>query len=234
MEAASQAVLQLFEVRSTRVTLKVDLPQEHHFFVIGRKGENMKQVMSLTGCHIHFPDSGRAGAAGGKGGAAGGGAAAAAAGGNSFLRNQVIITGAPDGVEEARRQIRGLLPIVISFDVPPQVAADQVVMTPELRSIGEQYNVTVFFKKRRDRGPLALVKGTRHRSSVVFEAAQKILQHWTGSADLPEFTLQIDMSCAQHALLLGKGGANIKNLMAITGTLVRFPAAHTDSAVFIR
>jgi hypothetical protein len=39
-----------------RVVLKVDIPQEHHFSVIGKKGDNQRAVMSSTGTyHFHFP-----------------------------------------------------------------------------------------------------------------------------------------------------------------------------------
>lgn len=37
VEQAKNEVLQLFDTQSNRITLKVDIPHEHHFFVIGRK-----------------------------------------------------------------------------------------------------------------------------------------------------------------------------------------------------
>lgn len=142
VEIACVAVLELFNTKANRVSLKVDIPQEHHFSIIGKKGENMKLLMSATGCHVHFPDSVRA-----KKTTA------------TPAKHQVSITGAPDGVEDARHQIRGLLPFTISFDVPAHVAVDAVEMTPELREIAEMFGVIIFFKQRKDRQPLALVKG---------------------------------------------------------------------------
>ena len=53
--------------------------------------------MEETGCHIHFPDSNRSG--------------------STEKSNQVSIAGEPAGVESARRKIRALLPIVLTFDL---------------------------------------------------------------------------------------------------------------------
>ena len=46
-------------LQSTRVTLKMDVSHTEHSHVIGKGGNNIKQVMQDTGCHIHFPDSNR-------------------------------------------------------------------------------------------------------------------------------------------------------------------------------
>lgn len=59
LDAACEAVLRLFDGTHNRVTLKIEMPQEHHFFVIGKKGEHMKDIMGATGCHVHFPDAAR-------------------------------------------------------------------------------------------------------------------------------------------------------------------------------
>lgn len=80
---------------------------------------------------------------------------------------------------------------------------------------------------------MAATSGTRLRSHIVLQAAERIVQHWDGRLELAEFTLQTDISPAMHAAIIGKGGCNIKALMALTGTTVRFPAAHLESAVFI-
>eukprot|EP00051_Salpingoeca_urceolata_P012773 m.158322 g.158322 ORF g.158322 m.158322 type:complete len:826 (+) comp17599_c0_seq1:560-3037(+) len=223
LNQAKEAVLQLFDTKANRVSLKVDIPHEHHFFVIGRKGENMKRVMSGTGCHIHFPDSNRSP----RGGGGGGGAAF------GQMKNQVSIAGTPDSVELARTQIRGLLPFTISFDVPDSVPAEDVRPTPSIRKISEEFRVTVFFKQRTGRGPLALVKGTRDRASTVEQAARRLRQEWTQDP-LQVYTVQVDVSCPHHASLIGKGGEAIQALRTLTGaTSIRFPHAHHDSSVFI-
>lgn len=76
--------------------------------------------MSNTGCHVHFPETSKHGRS-------------TTAGPN---KNQVSITGTPDGAESARQQIRALLPITISFDVPAQIPEHEVRMTPDIRLVG--------------------------------------------------------------------------------------------------
>lgn len=80
----------------------------------------------------------------------------------------MTIAGTPDGAETARRRLRGLLPLTISFDVPAHIAVDAVAMTPDIRAIADRHGVVVFFKQRKDRGPLALVKGPRCRVRFPF------------------------------------------------------------------
>lgn len=48
-----------FDFQSNRVTLKMDVSHTEHSHVIGKGGNNIKKVMEVTGCHIHFPDSNR-------------------------------------------------------------------------------------------------------------------------------------------------------------------------------
>ena len=49
-----------------KVTLKMDVAHTEHSHVIGKGGGNIKKVMGVTSCHIHFPDSNRHNATGEK------------------------------------------------------------------------------------------------------------------------------------------------------------------------
>lgn len=44
----------------------MDVAYTEHSHVIGKGGGNIKKVMEVTSCHIHFPDSNRHNAAGEK------------------------------------------------------------------------------------------------------------------------------------------------------------------------
>jgi len=37
----------------------MEVAHTEHSHVIGKGGSNVKTVMQVTGCHIHFPDSNR-------------------------------------------------------------------------------------------------------------------------------------------------------------------------------
>lgn len=54
------------EIQVNKVTLKMDVAHTEHSHVIGKGGGNIKKVMEVTSCHIHFPDSNRHNAAGEK------------------------------------------------------------------------------------------------------------------------------------------------------------------------
>ncbi len=97
--------------------------------------------MSTTGCHVHFPDTHRNKSS------------------PTTAKNQVSIVGLAESAEHARRQVRSLLPLTISFDVPSNVPPEAVCMTPAIRAIADEFHVTIFFKQRMGRGPLALIKG---------------------------------------------------------------------------
>ena len=202
----------LFDAKSNRVTLMVDVPREHHYAVLGRKGEHQRSIMTMTNSHVHFPDLSR--------------------GKKSAQNNQVSVTGSPNGAEAARLKVRGLIPLIISFDVPDIVPPNAVTMTDEIRAIGEEFRVTIFFK-RRERGPLALVKSTRSRGHIVEQAAEKLLYHWTSSAHLPHYTLQVDISTHVHGNIIGRSGVNVQSMMHLTNTTIRFPRANLDSSIFI-
>lgn len=50
---------------------------------------------------------------------------------------------------------------------------------------------------------------------------------------MPRFTLQVDLPTWIHAAVIGTSGKNIKRIMDITQTTIRFPEATQNSAVFI-
>lgn len=97
-----------------KVTLKMDVAYTEHSHVIGKGGVNIKKVMEVTSCHIHFPDSNRHNAAGEKSNQVtlllrlcgcffGNGEPEK---NHVLLHYQVSIAGPIEGVEDARRRIR--------------------------------------------------------------------------------------------------------------------------------
>lgn len=101
----------------------MDVAYTEHSHVIGKGGGNIKKVMEVTSCHIHFPDSNRHNAAGEKSNQVtllvwfcskaffflfcfcffGNGEPA---NNHILLDYQVSIAGPIEGVEDARRRIR--------------------------------------------------------------------------------------------------------------------------------
>ena len=96
--------------------------------------------------------------------------------------------------------------------------ASEVTSPLILCGVTYRYHVTIFFKQRAGRRPLALVKGTRNRGGIIEEAARALLHLWTGERAMPVYTLQVDISPTHHAAIIGTGGSAIRTLMASTGT----------------
>lgn len=120
-----------------------------------------------------------------------------------------------------------------SFDVPDNIGLEDVKMTPDIRRIADEFKVTIHFKRRENRRPLALVKGTRDRGRTLEVAASRLLEYWSGNGDLPSYTLQADLPITAHSNMIGKAGVNIRTIMTMTRTTIRFPKSNQDSAVFI-
>lgn len=76
-----------------------------------------------------------------------------------------------------------------------QVPSERVIMSDEVKALARDFGVTVFFKQRQGiLRPLALVKGTRKRSSVVEQAAEQLRAMLTESetpTPLEHYTLQV-------------------------------------------
>lgn len=56
----------ILKTQVNKVTLKMDVAYTEHSHVIGKGGGNIRKVMEITSCHIHFPDSNRHSIAGEK------------------------------------------------------------------------------------------------------------------------------------------------------------------------
>lgn len=72
--------------KGTRVIMKMDVSYTDHSYIIGRGGNNIKQIMEETATHIHFPDSNRSNP--------------------TEKSNQVSLCGSLEGVEKARAKVR--------------------------------------------------------------------------------------------------------------------------------
>ena len=143
--------------------------------------------MEETGCHIHFPDSNRSG--------------------STEKSNQVSIAGEPAGVESARRKIRALLPIVLTFDLPKTgvVRPNPDINSPTIQRIIQTYNISIQFRARPRGQPTAVpVRGTQQNVTGLKDGITCLMQHLTGQigATLP-VSCSLDVA-PQHQQVLTK------------------------------
>lgn len=161
---ARERIINTLDSKSNRVTVKMDVAHTDHSHVIGKGGSNIKSVMKATECHIHFPDSNR----------------------NINVTeksNQVSIAGQPSGVEEARKRIRELLPIVISFDLPtargPMTQMD--LNTPIIQNIIQTYNITVQLKHIKPYISTVTVRGSNQHQFALKDGVLHLLEYFAGA-----------------------------------------------------
>ncbi|BFZ17351.1 hypothetical protein BsWGS_20390 [Bradybaena similaris] len=203
---AKTKIMAVLDTKSNRVTLKMDVSHTEHSHVIGKGGNNIKRVMTETGCHIHFPDSNR--------------------GNNTQDKsNQVSIAGQPEGVEIARSQIRELLPLVFMFELPvtPTLVPVPEVTSPFIQQLQQTHNVTINFKQRpRSYATTAIVRGSVHGAKGVKQATACLMEQLTGNVSLT-VSMQLEIAPQHHMFIIGRGGFNIKHIMQQTGANILFP-----------
>ncbi|MBN3276201.1 BICC1 protein, partial [Polyodon spathula] len=190
-----------------KVTLKMDVAHTEHSHVIGKGGGNIKKVMEETGCHIHFPDSNR---------------------NNVHLEksNQVSIAGSLSGVESARRRIRDLQPLVLSFDLPMRMVSQTVpdVNSHVINHISQAFNISVSFRQQpKLYSTTCLVRGLQGNCVSIQKATAVLMELLLGADSSVRVSTQIDLTSQQHVFLMGQNGANFINIMHMTQTQIVFP-----------
>ncbi|KAK5925098.1 hypothetical protein CgunFtcFv8_017650 [Champsocephalus gunnari] len=212
---AKKKILEVLETRVNKVTLKMDVAYTEHSHVIGKGGGNIKKVMEVTSCHIHFPDSNRHNGSGEK-------------------SNQVSIAGPIEGVEEARRRIRDLQPLSLTFDLPvslvPQALPD--AGSPLIQQVVQTLGVSVSFRAMPPH-PQAqpsfyesccTVWGLQGNAAAVKKATCILMDLLLGSEVTGGVvSSQMDVTSQQHLFLLGQNGSHFLSVMHQTQTQIILP-----------
>ncbi|MCJ8735726.1 hypothetical protein PDJAM_G00250860 [Pangasius djambal] len=170
--------------------------------------------MEDTSCHIHFPDSNRHSASGEK-------------------SNQVSIAGPVQGVESARRHIRDLQPLALTFDLPLTLMGGVVTdaSSPLIQHVAQAFGVSVTFRTQpKLYCSTCVVRGLQGNCAAVKKAICILMELLLGreAAAVAGVTgvvvsTQLDVTSQQHLFLLGQNGANFLNVMHQTHTQIVLP-----------
>ncbi|MCI4381611.1 hypothetical protein PGIGA_G00254020 [Pangasianodon gigas] len=211
---AKRKILELLETKVNKVTLKMDVTHTEHSHVIGKGGGNIKKVMEDTSCHIHFPDSNRHSA-------------------NGEKSNQVSIAGPVQGVESARRHIRDLQPLALTFDLPLTLMGGVVTdaSSPLIQHVAQAFGVSVTFRTQpKLYCSTCVVRGLQGNSAAVKKATCILMELLLGREAVAVagvtgvvVSTQLDVTSQQHLFLLGQNGANFLNVMHQTHTQIVLP-----------
>ena len=91
------------------MSMQLEIAPQHHLFIIGRAGANVKQIMQHTGAAIHFPDP--------SGGLVNSALQTSSAPPPAQRKSSVIVSGPIDGVCLARQHLIVSTSIVIAVSV---------------------------------------------------------------------------------------------------------------------
>ena len=205
VQRAREIILTDLDAKSSRITLKIDIPYSEHSHVIGKEGVNIKRVHDESKCHIHFPDTNRTVRKGEK-------------------CNQVSIMGPAHGVELARRKIRELLPLVIKFYTP--LPGDLNVKMLNIRDLVAPFNVVVFVKTLPSNYSLQVtLRGVVCYQYGLKLAISKLVEYFTESSSSSGVPVELHMEIPSqhHRVVIGNGGMNLTKITQETATTIQFP-----------
>lgn len=132
------------------VTTHLDIAPQHHLFMKGRNGSNIKHITQRTGAQIHFPDLN-----------------------SPQKKSTVYIQGTIEAVCLARQYLMGCLPLVLMFDIKEEVEVEPQCIT----ALMEQLDVFISIKpKPKQPSKSVIVKSVERNAVNMYEARKFILR----------------------------------------------------------
>ncbi|XP_069427749.1 protein bicaudal C homolog 1 isoform X5 [Ovis canadensis] len=131
------------------VSTQLDIAAQHHLFMMGRNGSNIKHIMQRTGAQIHFPDPS-----------------------NPQRKSTVYLQGTIESVCLARQYLMGCLPLVLMFDMKEEIEVDPQFIA----QLMEQLDVFISIKpKPKQPSKSVIVKSVERNALNMYEARKCLL-----------------------------------------------------------
>ncbi|XP_050980467.1 protein bicaudal C homolog 1 isoform X1 [Labeo rohita] len=131
------------------VSTQLDIAPQHHLFMMGRNGSNIKHIMQRTGAQVHFPDPNC-----------------------PQKKSTVYVQGTIDSVCLARQYLMGCLPLVLMFDIKEDIEVEPQWIT----SLMEQLDVFISVKpKPKQPSKSVIVKSVERNALNMYEARRYLL-----------------------------------------------------------
>ncbi|CAL1577669.1 unnamed protein product [Knipowitschia caucasica] len=132
------------------VTTHLDIAPQHHLFMKGRNGSNIKHITQRTGAQIHFPDPN-----------------------SPQKKSTVYIQGTIESVCLARQYLMGCLPLVLMFDIKEDIDVEPQCIT----ALMEQLDVFISIKpKPKQPSKSVIVKSVERNAVNMYEARKFVLR----------------------------------------------------------
>ncbi|CAG6016793.1 protein bicaudal C homolog 1 isoform 2-T2 [Menidia menidia] len=130
------------------VTTHLDIAPQHHLFMKGRNGSNIKHITQKTGAQIHFPDPN-----------------------SPQKKSTVYIQGTIESVCLARQYLMGCLPLVLMFDIKEDIEVEPQCIT----ALMEQLDVFISIKPKPKQPSKSVIVKSVERNAVNMYEARKFL-----------------------------------------------------------
>uniref|UniRef100_A0A452HMU1 SAM domain-containing protein n=1 Tax=Gopherus agassizii TaxID=38772 RepID=A0A452HMU1_9SAUR len=131
------------------VSTQLDIAAQHHLFMMGRNGSNIKHIMQRTGAQIHFPDPS-----------------------NPQKKSTVYLQGTIESVCLARQYLMGCLPLVLMFDMKEEIEIEPQIIT----QLMEQLDVFISIKpKPKQPSKSVIVKSVERNALNMYETRKRLL-----------------------------------------------------------
>lgn len=190
------------EINSYTETL--DAKSQHHRFLIGKNGSNIRKIRESTNTRIIFPNEGDP--------------------------DVITIIGKKDGVIEAKRQIQEVLKdldkvVESEMDVDPQHHRHFVLRRGEvLRRISDELGgVQISFPKANSNSARVTLKG----AAECVEAAKKRIAQIVDDLN-NRITVDVIIEQKHHRTIMGKGGSKVQQIQSDFNVEIKFPDRNDD------
>ncbi|XP_062320261.1 protein bicaudal C homolog 1-B-like [Osmerus eperlanus] len=131
------------------VSTHLDIAPQHHLFMMGRNGSNIKHITQRTGAQVHFPDPN-----------------------SPQKKSTVYIQGTIESVCSARQHLMGCLPLVLMFDIKEDIEVEAQYTT----ALMEQLDVFISIKpKPKQPSKSVIVKSVERNAVNMYEARRFLL-----------------------------------------------------------
>lgn len=174
-EATGKLMEQFTGSSNHAVSMQLEIAPQHHMFIIGRGGINIKQIMQRTNSTILFPDPNTT---------------------TPQRKGTVYISGTIDSVFLARQQLIGCLPLVLMFDVKEDIELDQGRIT----QLMEQLDVYISVKpKPKQPSKSVIVKSIERNAPNMYLARLLLLGLHPDGQSHPILKAISNGTCATHS-----------------------------------
>ncbi|XP_056325928.1 protein bicaudal C homolog 1-B-like [Danio aesculapii] len=196
------------------ISTQLDIAPQHHLFMMGRNGSNIKHIMQRTGAQVHFPDPNC-----------------------PQKKSTVYVQGTIDSVCLARQYLMGCLPLVLMFDIKEDIEVEPQCIT----SLMEQLDVFISVKpKPKQPSKSVIVKSVERNALNMYEARRYLLGLESSGVSVPSSSSNCSsppsapapppaLSCTVGLDILASAGLGLTSLGLLGPTAASMTGPATNS-----